>query len=111
MDVVYRLGRATAAQIRAELSDAPSNSSVRTLLRLLEDKGQLTHVSEGPRYVYSATTPPRVASRRALRHLVRTFFGDSPQQLVSALLDDESLEPSTLDALAQLVEERRREDP
>jgi len=111
MDIVYRLRRVTAAQVRAELDDPPSDSSVRTLLRLLEQKGHLAHESDGPRYVYFATTAPEVASRRALRHLVHTFFGGSPHQLMSALLDDAPLDPTTLDALAQLVAEKRKEDP
>ena len=65
MDIVYRLERVTAAEVRAELPDPPSNSSVRTLLRLLEEKGHLAHEAVGPRYVYFATTPPEVAGRRA----------------------------------------------
>ncbi|MEN0064562.1 MAG: BlaI/MecI/CopY family transcriptional regulator [Myxococcota bacterium] len=108
LDIVYRLGRATAAQVRAELANSPSDSSVRTLLRLMEEKGHLAHEVEGPRYVYFATTPPDVASRRALRHLIRTFFGGSPGELVSTLLDDEELDESTLDDLAKLVAEKRR---
>src|SRR6476646_6007795 len=85
LDIVYRLGRATAAEIRAELPDSPSDSSVRTLLRLLEEKGHLAHEVDGPRFVYSATTPPEVASRTALRHLLATFFAGSADRLVSAL--------------------------
>lgn len=112
LDIVYRLGRATAAEIRAELADSPSDSSVRTLLRLMEEKGHLAHEVDGPRYVYFATTPPEVASRSALRHLIQTFFGGSAQRLVSTLLDDdEQIDEATLDALAQLVDEKRKESP
>jgi predicted transcriptional regulator len=111
LDIVYRLGRATAAEIRAELPDSPSDSSVRTLLRLMEDKGHLAHEVDGPRYVYFATMPPDVASRRALHHLIRTFFGGSPQRLVSTLLDDELLDDEALEALAQLVDDKRKEGP
>ena len=107
LDIVYRLGRATAAQVRAELPESPSDSSVRTLLRLMEEKGHLSHESEGPRFVYFATTPPEVARSRALRHLIRTFFGGSAQQLVSALIDDEQIDEDDLDALARLVDARR----
>ncbi len=110
MDIVYRLERVTAADVRAELPDPPSDSSVRTLLRLLEEKGHLAHESVGPRYVYFATTPPDVAGRRALRHLIRTFFDGSPEQLVSTLLSDEPVDETTLDALARLVDEKRKED-
>ncbi|MEM6930082.1 MAG: BlaI/MecI/CopY family transcriptional regulator [Myxococcota bacterium] len=111
LDIVYRLGRATAAQVRAELVDSPSDSSVRTLLRLMEDKGHLAHDSDGPRYVYFATTPPEVAGRRALRHLVHTFFGGSVDQLVSTLIDDDEIDDDTLDALTKLVEDKRRDTP
>jgi predicted transcriptional regulator len=107
LDIVYRLGRATAAEIRAELADSPSDSSVRTLLRLMEEKGHLAHEVDGPRYVYFASTPPEVASRSALRHLLGTFFGGSPERLVSALVDDEQLDDHALDALARLVDEKR----
>lgn len=111
LDIVYRLGQATAAQVRAELVDSPSDSSVRTLLRLMEEKGHLDHRVDGPRFVYFATTPPEVASRRALQHLVRTFFGGSVDQLVSTLIDDDELDDDALDALAKLVEDKRRDNP
>lgn len=107
LDIVYRLGRVTAADVREQLSGSPSDSSVRTLLRLMEEKGHLAHEVDGPRYVYVATTPPDVASRRALRHLVQTFFGGDPRRLVSALIDDEQLDDSELEDLARLVESRR----
>ena len=111
LDIVYRLGRATAAEIREQLPDSPSDSSVRTLLRLLEEKAHLTHEVDGPRYVYRATTPPDVAGRTALRHLIATFFGGSADRLVSALVDDEQLDQRALDELARLVEERRKQSP
>lgn len=88
MDVVYRLGRATAAQIHAELADAPHPAAVRTLLRILESKRQLTHEKEGNRHVYLPTTPREVARRSALRHLLGTFFNGSRAAAVAALLDD-----------------------
>ena len=106
----YSLQRATAAEIRAEMADSPSDSSVRTLLRLMEDKGHLAHEVDGPRYVYFATLPQDAASRRALQHVIRTFFGGSAGRLVSALLDDELLDDDALDALAQLVDDKRKEN-
>lgn len=106
LDIVYRLGRATASELRAELPDPVSDSAVRTLLRLMEEKGHLRHEVDGPRYVYLATTPADVASRSALRHLLGTFFGGSPTALASALVDD--VDPATLDELARLVDEKRR---
>src|SRR5688500_1764701 len=96
LDIVYRLGRATATEIREQLADAPGDSSVRTLLRLMEEKGHLTHEVDGPRYVYRATTPPEVAGRSALRHLIATFFAGSADRLVHALVDDEQLDDRTL---------------
>lgn len=107
LDIVYRLGKATAAEIRAELADSPTDSSVRTLLRLMEEKGHLAHAVDGPRFVYFATVPGEVAGRRAVRHLIRTFFGGSPQGLVSALVDDPELDEAALDALSRLVASRR----
>ncbi|MEQ1571292.1 MAG: BlaI/MecI/CopY family transcriptional regulator [Myxococcota bacterium] len=107
LDIVYRLGRATAAEIREQLPDSPSDSSVRTLLRLLEDKGHLTHEVDGPRYVYLATRPREAAGRSALRHLISTFFDGSADRLVSALVDDEKLDGPALDELARLIDERR----
>lgn len=110
LDIVYRRGRVTAQEIRAELADAPSDSSVRTLLRLMEEKGHLAHEVDGPRFVYFATVEPEVASRRAVHHVIRTFFGGSAQRLVSALLDDDELvDDAALAALAALVEEKRRD--
>lgn len=87
MDVVYRLGRATAADIHERLPDAPCAAAVRTMLRILEHKGHLRHAKEGPRHVYFATTPRSVARRSALRHLLGTFFNGSRSAAVAALLD------------------------
>jgi len=88
MDVVYGLGRATAAEVHARLPDPPHAAAVRTLLRILEDKGHLRHEKEGPRHVYHPTTPRSVAQRSALSHLLGTFFGGSRTAAVAALLDD-----------------------
>src|SRR4051794_18359794 len=74
MDVVYRLGRASGAQVVAELHDPPSYSAVRALLRILEDKGHLAHAEEGGKYVYSPTHPRDQAARSALRRVMETFF-------------------------------------
>ena len=109
LDIVYRLERATAAEIREQLPDSPGDSSVRTLLRLLEDKGHLTHEVDGPRYVYRASTPPEVAGRTALRHVLATFFSGSADRLVSALVEDEQLDEDALAELARLIDERRQQ--
>ena len=81
MDVVYTQGRATVAEVRAQLADAPSYSAVRALLRILEEKGHLRHEQEGNRYVFVPTVPPERASKSALRHVLETFFDGSPADL------------------------------
>src|SRR5512141_1129164 len=89
MDVLYRLGRATAAEIRDRLPGAPSDSTVRTQLRVLETKGHVRHDELGLRYVYMPTVPRHAARRSALKHLVDTFFGGSTEPAVVALLGEE----------------------
>src|SRR5688500_20240979 len=88
MDVVYRLGGATSRQFREELQDPPHPAAVRTLLRILEAKGQLRHTKHGPRHVYVPTTPRTVAQRSSVKHLLRTFFVGSRAAAVWALLRD-----------------------
>lgn len=111
MDAVYRLGRATAADVRAELPDPPSYSAVRAMLRLLEEKGLLEHEQDGLRYVYRPTIAPDRARRSALMHLVRTFFGGSPAQAAAALLEmsDAELSPADRARLAKLIERAKAE--
>ena len=77
MDVVYRLGRATAAEVQEGLPDPPSYSAVRALLRVLEEKGHLRHEQDGPRNVYVPTVPRDAARSSAVRALLETFFGGS----------------------------------
>jgi predicted transcriptional regulator len=74
MDILHRVRRATVAEVRGQLASAPSYSAVRTLLRILENKGHVRHVAEGPRYVYEPVASSVVERRSALRHLVYTFF-------------------------------------
>jgi len=111
MDVVHRRGKATAAEIHAQLPDPPHAAAVRTLLRILEDKGHLRHEKDGPRHVYFPTTPRTVAQRSAVRHLIGTFFGGSRTAAVAALIE-ESDRPLTSDERAQLeaVLDRLREE-
>jgi predicted transcriptional regulator len=87
MDILYRLGRATAAEVLAQLAEPPSYSAVRALLRLLEERGHVRHEQDGPRYVYAPTEPRESARRSALAHLVHTFFGGSAGQAVVALVE------------------------
>ena len=111
MDVIYRLGQATAAEVLDNLPDAPSYSAVRALLRVLEDKGHVKHAEDGPRYVYVPTVPREKARQSALRQLVNTFFDGSAEQAVAALLDlsSERLSPDELDRLAGVIASARKE--
>ncbi len=111
MEIVYRLGRATAGEVRDNLPDAPSYSAVRALLRVLEDKGHLRHQQDGPRYVYLPIVPRERARRSALRGLLRNFFENSHEQMIAALLDDPATDISAkdLDRLAQMIDKARKE--
>jgi BlaI family penicillinase repressor len=87
MEILYRRRRATVEEIRAELPEAPSPSSVRKLLDIMIDRGLLAREYEGPRYVYFPAAKPEEASRSALKQLTRTFFNNSPGSAIAALLD------------------------
>jgi predicted transcriptional regulator len=87
MEILYRRRRATVEEIRAELPDAPSPSSVRKLLDIMIDRALLARESDGPRYVYFPAAKPEDASRSALKQLLRTFFNNSPGSAIAALLD------------------------
>ena len=89
VDILYRRGQATAAEVMAELSGDPNSSTVRTQLRVLERKGYVRHEAAGLRYVYFPAVPRRAARRSALRHLVDTFFDGSAEKVVGALLGGE----------------------
>lgn len=110
VDALFKLGRASAAEVRAELPDAPSYSAVRALLRILEEKGHIRHEQDGPRYVYMPTVARDSAKRSAMRHLVQTFFEGSTSQAISALLDSSSsrLNDAELDRLSKLLEAARK---
>jgi len=111
MEIVYERGRATAADVRAHMPDPPSYSAVRAMLRILEEKGHLRHEQDGPRYAFLPTVPREEASETALRKLVRTFFGGSPEGAMAALLDLESdqLDEKALQRLSEMIEEARKE--
>jgi predicted transcriptional regulator len=112
MNVVYRMGRATAAEVLEALPDPPSYSAVRALLRVLEEKGHLRHEQDGPRYIFLPTVPRDKARRSALRQLVQTFFEGSTAQAVAALLGEPSakLTDQDLDRLSILIEQARKEE-
>jgi predicted transcriptional regulator len=111
MDILFRLGRATAAEVMADLPGEPSYSTVRTQLRVLEEKGHVRHEEEGLRYVYTPAVARQTARRSALKHLVETFFDGSTEKVVGALLGGEAsrLSKQELDRIAELVSKARKE--
>ena len=110
MDIVYRHGEATAAEILADLPDPPSYSAIRALLRILVDKEHLQHRADGPRYVYSPTLSRQTARARALAQVVTTFFDGSALKAASALLgsSQRKLTETELDELSALIDAARK---
>ncbi len=111
MDAVYQAGRASAAEIHAAIPDAPTYTTVRTLLTILEQKGHVTHFEEGPRYVYEPTVPRQEMARASLTSVLKTFFDGSLESAVSTLMssEDTKLSEDELAALAQAIERARKE--
>jgi predicted transcriptional regulator len=110
MDVIYRRGRATAAEVLADIPDPPSYSAVRAMLRLLEEKGHVRHEQDGPRYVFVPIVHRDRARRSALTHVVRTFFDGSATEAVAALLNDGGkLSAAELDRLSAMIDQAREE--
>src|SRR5579864_5258447 len=111
MDILYRRGRATAGEVMEDLSGDPNYSTVRTQLRVLEEKGHVRHEEEGLRYVYEPAVPRRAARKSALRHLVNTFFDGSAEKVVGALLGGEGtrLSEEELQRIAELVAKAKKE--
>jgi len=111
MDILYRLGSATAAEVQENLAEAPSYSAVRALLRILEEKGHLKHAYDGPRYVYAPVVSRPAAQKSALKQMLKTFFDGSTSNAVAALLDMSAsdLSESELNRLASIVEQAKRE--
>jgi len=103
MDIVYARGAASATDVLNDMPDAPSRATVRTLLRILEDKGHLRHYKQGRQFVYQPTHPRRRAGRSALRRVLSTFFDGSLEQAVAAHLSDSTAKLSK-EELARLVE-------
>ena len=112
MDTLYQLGRATAGELVKALPGEPSDSTVRTQLRVLETKGHVRHEEEGLRYVYLPVVPRRVVRKSALKHLINTFFDGSAEKVVAALLgpDGGRLSDDELDRIAELVAKARAEE-
>ena len=111
MDIIYQRGEGSVAAVLKDLPDPPSYSAVRAMLRILEDKGVLSHRKEGPRYIYSPTLPRQRAARSALRRVLQTFFDGSTEHAVAALLDisESELSDAELRRLAALIEQARKE--
>jgi len=111
MDILYQRGRASAGEVREAMPDPPSYSAVRAMLRVLEEKGHVKHQAAGLKYVYVPTVARDKAKRSAVKHLLDTFFSNSPEQVVAALLDVSStrLTREELDRMAQMIEQARKE--
>lgn len=111
LDVIYQLGRASASDVLERLPDAPTYTTVRGLLRVLESKGHVKHEEEQGRYVYSPTTNKQHAAKSALKHVVSTFFDGSPSRALAAMLgSDRSLSEDEIERLAELVERARQKE-
>ena len=110
MDVVYRRGSATASEITGDLPDPPTSTAVRTMLRILEDKGHLTHEQDGLRYVYRAVVDREKARESVISHVVRTFFDGSAEQAMATLIDRsaDDLTDAELSRLEGLIAKARK---
>jgi BlaI family penicillinase repressor len=111
MDILYQHGKSSATEVREAMPDAPSYSAVRAMLRVLEDKGHVRHQAEGLKYVYLPTVTREKAKRSAVKHLLDTFFHDSPEQVVAALLDVSStrMTREELNRMAEMIDKARKE--
>ena len=111
MDILFRRGRATAAEVMEELPGEPSYSTVRTQLRVLEEKGHVRHEEDGVRFIYMPAVARHAARKSALRHLVETFFDGSSEKAVAALLGGEGskLSDEQLDRIADLIAKARKD--
>lgn len=111
MDILHRLGRATAGDVMKELTGRPAYSTVRAQLRVLEDKGHIRHGEQNLRYVYAPALSRQVVQKSVLQHLVDTFFEGSPEKVVATLLGQERLKVSDdeLERIAEIIEKARKE--
>src|SRR6202048_2159697 len=111
MDILYQRGKSSATEVREAIPNAPGYSAVRAMLRVLEDKGHIRHQAEGLKYVYLPTVTRDKAKRSAVKHLLDTFFNDSPEQVVAALLDVSSTRMTRveLDRMTEMIEKAKQE--
>ncbi len=110
MDILFRRGEATVADVMADLPDPPTYSAVRSVLRILAEKGKITHREDGPRYVYLPALNAEHARDDALRHVLRTFFDGSTEQAMTALLriSDAKLSEAEIERLRGRIRESRK---
>jgi predicted transcriptional regulator len=109
MEALYKLGKGTAAQIQAQLAKPPSYTAIRTLLTILEKKGHVRHTSDGPRYVYEPLVAREQMGRNAIKTLLKTFYDNSVESDVAAMLTHEEIAPEELERLARLIAKAREE--
>jgi predicted transcriptional regulator len=111
MEALYRLGQASAAEIRKQIADPPSYTAIRTLLTILEKKGHVRHESDGTRYIYAPAVGREQMGRRAIDSLLQTFFDNSVERAVAAMLTrkDAHVPREDLDRLARLIDKARKE--
>jgi predicted transcriptional regulator len=112
MEILYQRGKASAAEVREAMEDAPGYSAVRAMLRVLEEKGHVKHQAEGLKYVFVPTVGRDKAKRSAVKHMLDTFFNGSPEQIVAALLDVSStrLTREELDRMSEMIEKAKKEE-
>ncbi len=110
MDIVYQRGQVSVADVLEDLPDEPSYSTVRALLRILEEKGHLTHEKDGKRYIYRPTEPRQQAGLLALKQILHTFFDKSIEKTVMTLISDVDISDEELDRLSQLIEKAKKGD-
>lgn len=109
MEILYRRGRATAAEIQEEMPDAPGYSAVRKHLQILREKDRVDYEYDGPRHVYFPSAPVEEARRSAILQVIRTFFDGAPARAIETLLDAGELEREELERIARMAEEAREE--
>ena len=111
LDALYKLGKASAAEIREQIPDPPTYTAIRTHLSILEKKGHVRHESDGTRYIYEPLVAREQMGRRAIDPLLKTFFDNSVERAVAAMLtrEDANIPREDLDRLAHLIEKAKRE--
>ncbi len=111
MEILYERGKASTADVRQAMPEAPGYSAVRAMLRVLEEKGHVRHEEQGLKYVYLPVVAANKAKRSAVKHVMDTFFSGSPEQIVAALLDVSAarLTREELDRMAAMIEKAKRE--